>query len=149
MSYEIRVRLIIESSNLGELSLARVEQCLGLGSPAKKWKIGDRLDERSQRIRKTDGMLYRFFQGLNCDPIQEISRLIEALEAGGPPVRRVLRENSSELSIVIRFHTVGVDEPMVVPPFHIPSELIGKLYNFRLKLDVDFYVFDVVSEALS
>ena len=86
-------------------------------------------------------MLYRFFEGLNCDPIQETSRLIDLLEAGGDAARNALRENASELSIVVRIYSEGDDTPMDVPPFHIPSELINRLNNFRLDVDVDLYVF--------
>lgn len=141
MSYEIRIRLIVENPNPGELSFARVERSLGLGTPARKWKVGDRLDERSDRIRRNDGMLYRFFEGSNCDPVEEASRLINVLESSGDAARRVLRENTGELSIVVRIYTGGDDTPMDVPPFHIPSELIGRLHNFALALDVDLYVF--------
>ncbi len=86
-------------------------------------------------------MLYRFFEGWNCDPIQETSRLIDVLEAGGDAARGILRENASELSFVVRIQTGCDDVPMDVPPFHIPSDLIGKLHDFQLDLDIDLYAF--------
>lgn len=141
MPYEIRIRLIIENPKPELLDFDTVERSLRLGAPSKKWRMGDRLDTRSNRLRKNDGMLYRLFEGSNCDPVLEASRLIDRLEAGGQAARLILRENPSELSIVARVYSGGDDAPMDTPPFHFPRNLIEKLHSFQLDLDLDLYVF--------
>jgi hypothetical protein len=141
MPYEIRIRLIIKNATPGLLDFDRVEDALRLQSPTKKWRIGDRLDTRSGRRRKSDGISFSVFEGSNCDPIREVTRLVDQLEAGGDAARLILRDSDSELSIVSRLYYGGEDAPMEVPPFHLPHELISKLDRFRLALDLDLYLF--------
>jgi hypothetical protein len=141
MPYEIRIRLIIENPTPGFLEFDQVERSLGLGPPARTWKAGDFLDVRSDRRRKNDGMLYQFFEGSNSDPVQEASRLIDKLEAGGDAAHLILRENACELSIVLRLLSGGDNSPMDTPPFHLPRSIIEKLHRFQLNLDIDLYVF--------
>ena len=86
-------------------------------------------------------MLYDYFSGADCSPIEVAERLLTSLEAGGDATESLLRHNSSELSIVIRLYYAGEDEPMWTPPFHLKPQFIARLHRFGLHLDLDLYMF--------
>ncbi len=135
MSYEIKVGLIIENPVSGILDFRQAKHALGIDSPMRTWRLGDRLDTRSKRVRASDGLWYGFFEGRDCDPIEQASRLLDELEARGDAARSVLRNNSTELAITVRLY--GHD----TPPFNLTPQFIDRLQSFGLQLDLDLYVF--------
>lgn len=139
MAFEIRIRLIIENENPGLLDFVHVEHALGLGTPERTWRIGDRFGHRSQRTRKNDGIAYDFFKGRDCDPIEEASRLLQRLEAAGDAARLALRQHSAELSLVTRIYYQEDDEPMDHLGFHMTRAFIEKLHDFQIEFDLDQY----------
>jgi hypothetical protein len=135
MSYEVRIGFVIESAVPRKLDFQKIEQALGLGDSSLRWRIGDRLDTRSSRLRKTDGIAYQLFSGLDCDPVAEASRLLARIQGRGQQAIAVLNDNAVELSVTIRLN--GSD----TPPLNLDPDFTGVLNKLNIALDVDLYVF--------
>lgn len=143
MTYEIRVRLILWNAQSDEMDPCELRDNLGLDAPSRTWLKGDRLDQRTARTHKDNGLLYLISRTFDGDPVQEIDKLIARLDVRGESARQAILKNRSEVSLVIRIYLSGEEEePMVTPSFHMPRETIAKLHSYGLDLDFDLYVLD-------
>ncbi len=148
MTYEVRLRLIVWNARAGVMSAGDVMQALALEAPSRAWLYGERLDNRSKRTHKNDGIMYRISRTFNSDPVVEVERLLDHLDAQSEDARSILLENRGEVSLAIRiYHSYDEDEPMVTPPLHLSREQIERLNHYGLDLDVDLYVLEESAKA--